>query len=269
MPIPTKFLTVLKESLKDVKLGEESAINVLNGYYDQGNKILTLETSVSKLENANNLIVSEREDLKNNLKESKDSNKRLLENQLTEEDKNAIAEYKKKGMTTEVEAKLNQFKETIEGLRGDLKSSNDKVIEKEQSEKQASFKNAVTTLNSNLVAQLTAKGFTGSKLKAVMGIIDQDGLAKVNSKEDGSFEKHIIKLNKDNEPVATDETGLITYLESTYPEFIQASGTPGTGTQHSNGSNNTNNTDLFSSQHKQDQFVSDVFSNMIDHHKKE
>jgi len=269
MPIPTKFLNVLKESLKDVKLGEDSAVSVLNGYFDQGLKITDLETSVSKLEKANQEMIEKRTTLTSDLKESKESNKRLLENQLTDEDKKAIAEYKKKGMTTEVEAQLNQFKEIIEGLRGDLKSSNDKVIEKEQSEKQASFKNATTTLKSNLVAQLTAKGFTGSKLKAVMGIIEQDKLAKVNSKEDGSFEKHIIKLNTNNEPVATDEAGLITYLESTYPEFIQSSGTSGTGTQHSNTFNNTNNTDLYSNQHKQDQFVSEVFSSMIDHHKKE
>ena len=267
MPIPTKFLNVLKESLKEVKLGEDSAISVLNGYFDQGDKIKSLETSVSKLENANNLIVSEREELKKNMKESKDSNKRLLENQLTDDDKKAISEYKKKGMTTEVEAQLNGFKEVIEDLKISLKTSNDQVIEKEKTAKKLSFNNAETALRSTLVDQLTAKGFQGSKLKAVLGIIDQDNLAKVKSEEDGSFKKHIIKLNKDNDPVATDEAGLITYLTDTYPEFIKSSGTSGTGTQHSNGPNNNNQGDIYKDSRAQDLFISNAFENMINNKK--
>ena len=265
MPIPTKFLTVLKESLKDVKLGEDSAVSVLNGYYDQGDKVTTLETSVSKLEKANKEMIEKREDLTKSLKESKDSNKRLLDNQLTEEDKKAISEYKKKGMTTEVEAQLNGFKEVIEDLKINLKTSNDQVLAKEESAKKASFDSAITTLKSDLVAQLTAKGFQGSKLKAVLGIIDQDNLAKVKSDEDGTFKKHIIKLNKDNEPVATDEAGLISYLTDTYPEFIQSSGKIGTGTQHSNNPNSNTGQDIFNNQNKRDQFVDNVFSKMVEH----
>jgi DNA repair exonuclease SbcCD ATPase subunit len=236
MAMDAKVYAILSEGLKDRKVivdgKEHDALSVVGGWFD-------VTEGTEKVRKANEEISGERDDLKKQVKELKKASdeakkelERYRENALTDDDKKAFDAWKKTGMTSDIEAKIN-------ALQSKLDAS---LAKQAEAEKQAQDEKAATAkalrdkadgdLRSELQTKLAEKKITGKNAKLAIAAMAADGLAKLNEKGERVF-----TIVKDGKNLAATIDELITDFATQNENLVDASGSRGTGNDHGTSTN--------------------------------
>ena len=241
MAMPKNIHDKLKELLKDAKEGDKSLLDTIAEWQDAAE-------AKEKVQKANDEIIKERETLKTEIKELKksvsgkeDEVKRLQENMLTEDDKKKFDEFKKKGMTLDVETKFNKLESTLETV---TKTLTEEKKRREDSEKKAadSYMTSVKAkLTQELTNALTAKKIEGDNVDVALSIIDRKGLVKLEPKEDGAVERKLYVYDDKGKVLAAETVeDIASYIATKHQNLVSASGRSGTGLDHASNPPPTN-----------------------------
>jgi len=239
----------LKKVLADLKVGEKFVIDIVTDLDDKAE-------AKDKVQKANDDLTKQREKWETSEKDyktkvegfetsvkDKDTEiKRLQSNQLTDEDKKKIEDYKKGVMNEDVTAQFTAINSKLEIVTKSLQTEQDLRKTEQENAKTLKLDTANETLRNTLSKALTGKKildgentkYNTSALHTIIG----EGLAKVVVNEDGTIEKKFYTRNDKKEIQTATVDELADYFASNNEGFIASSGNSGSGHDHNNSSKN-------------------------------
>jgi len=253
MAMPELIYSSLKSALNEnkVKIGDEEKplLDVVAGWYD-------LSEASDKIKTANADLTSQREkwegsekDYKTKLKDLEDSktaleteSDKLKESQLTEDERKQWLAIKGKGMTSDVEAKLNaaiqastEAKQQIDTLTNSLKERDEKLLVEKMT-------GAEKSLEARMVTELAKHKVEADQAKLAILGMKGGGWVKVDKDDQGNIVEKFRAIRDGKELEASFEGMVETYASQN--EFLKR-GTQSSGTgQNHNNSGKTSSSDL-------------------------
>ncbi len=231
----------LSEALKDVKIGDDSAFDLVKGYYDSAE-------AKDKVQKANDDLVAKRDAHEAEIKELKDSIAekdtslsdkdseiiKLKESSLSEEERKSFLEMQKTGMSKDMEATFNKLRADIDGLNTKLAESEKANQEAAETAKNATRAEKMATYKTQIKSALGDAGINGSNAELALLKLEADGLFKIKEK-DGAFETKAFVKNDKGEMLDATLKNLADDTAKRYENLVSPSGNTGSGQDHQNG----------------------------------
>jgi 2-hydroxy-3-keto-5-methylthiopentenyl-1-phosphate phosphatase len=240
MAMPHDLHEMLKEVCADKKYKEDGLLLLLVDTYDKAE-------AKDKVQEANTGLIAERDELKNKLKDLKSERDtmtetlkakeaevdKLKESSLTDEEKKAYLAIKEKGMTSDVEAKINSLTEKIETLTTQVTEEQSARELSEKAAIEAKRAERVGEVKSLLTTELGKNKISGENARLALTVLETDALFKVDAKEDGSYESKFF-TKKDGKFFGATAEELAKHFAETHENLVDSSGNIGSGNNHSN-----------------------------------
>lgn len=238
MPLSTSLHKALKELLTDKEHDGKKLIDIIAEINDKAE-------AKDKVQKANEDISSERDTLKEEVKtlkakvaESETAIKtketeleNLKANQLSPEEKKLWLETKAKGMTPEIEAKMNRMADDMAKLTETVKQQTQKAEEADKRAKDAKMSTSRTGLENKLTKILAEKKITGANAEIALALMEKNGLFKLVEK-DGEFSEEFYTKNENGGMLSANINELADYVATKHENLVDSSGRSGPGQTH-------------------------------------
>jgi hypothetical protein len=212
---------------------EKPLVEIVEGAFDKAD-------AAEKIQSANKDLTAQREswkeqerELKKAIEDSKGEIERLQKGSLSDEDRKRLEEYKRSGMTPEVEAKYNTLSEQLQKMTEEQNNLQKTLEEKERKAREAELQGRSQSLKGELRDALSKVGINSSASVAINHIL-AEGMAKVENGDDGF--KTVYTIKKDGKPYAAKSAAEIAeHFARENEQLVDSSGRSGTGENHESG----------------------------------
>jgi len=230
----------IKDALKDVKVGDSTAISIVEAAFDKAE-------AKDKVQKANEELTAQRKEWEVKEKEYKSKNAELESKvqkfeksdkektekiSVLEKEKLTPEEREKLKASEALKADMNQIIEEVKALKEDNETQKNKRIEAEKASR-------VAILNERKQAQKTAISTELSKHKIIDGknaqamhVLFGDGWAKLEVNDDGTTEEKYYTKNSEGELVTSTLAKTIANFAENNKFYVAPSGNIGTGQNH-------------------------------------
>jgi chromosome segregation ATPase len=191
MPMDAKLSAVLKEKLGDLKhviSGKDTAvIEAVESWHDKMEAAEKIQASNADLTKKRDDLEKEITSLKDKVKTGEAELERYRKDALTDADRKKFDEWKKKGMTTEVEGELNTLREKLDKAEQKYIDIEKKMNDSAAATEKAQRDKATSDLRSDLTTSLAKFKITKNATLALNTIFGE-GLASLNDKGERVFQ---------------------------------------------------------------------------------
>jgi len=230
MPMEAKVHSLLKEKLADTKVAidgtEVSLVEAIVGWYDKHEAAVQIQNANKDLTSQREHLEKEIKKLKSELKTSEEEIERYRKSQLTDEDKAKFAEWKKKGMTPEIEALVNSLNAKLDEQGKKIAELEKAKADNEAAVAQAKREKMESDLRTDITNALAGQKITGNNAKLALNTILAEKLVTFNDKGE-----RVLTVYKDGKPFKVDSLeALAKEFATQHENLVDSSGNRGHNT---------------------------------------
>ena len=224
---------IIKDALKDLKIGEESAVSVVEAAFDKAE-------AKDKVQKANEELTAQRKEWEAKDKEYKASISKFEKSE--KEKSERISDLEKEKLTPEeraklkstesIEANFNKIKEELSAIKAENETEKSQRVEAQKKAKDALISEKKQAQKVAISNELNKHKITDDKNTQAIHTLFGEGLVKLEEKEDGTTTEIYYRRNKDKELVASTLEELVSDFADKNKHYVQPSGINGLGQNH-------------------------------------
>lgn len=230
----------IREALKDVKIGDESALSLVETWKDKAEAKDKVQKANDDLTTQRKEWEAEKKEYKSKLSEFEKSDKEKSEKlkiqsekiSTLEKEKLTPEEREKLKMSESIKADLNKVVEELESIKADHEKEKQMRIEAEKKSKEATFNEKKQAQKTAIANELNKHKITDAKNTQAIHTLFGEGNAELIVNDDGTIEEKYYTKNKDGERVTSTLTELVEKFAENNKHLVASSGNAGTGQQH-------------------------------------